>query len=66
MPLGGAAVEFWSGDQRLGRVRPHPDGRTFSLDLTGAVRVEDLSVRVGGRRIDQAPPSVARGGAPAA
>ncbi|WP_212808421.1 hypothetical protein [Micromonospora endophytica] len=66
VPLGGAAVEFWSGDQRLGRVRPHPDGRTFSLDLTGAVRVEDLSVRVGGRRIDQAPPSVARGGAPAA
>ncbi|MFY1670245.1 hypothetical protein ACN27G_09830 [Plantactinospora sp. WMMB334] len=62
---GRAAVEFWSRDRPLGRARPHPDGRTFSLGLDGSVsarlsrgppRTEELSVRAGGVRIDQIPP----------
>ncbi|TCC00337.1 hypothetical protein E0H26_01145 [Micromonospora zingiberis] len=56
VPMGAAAVEFWSGDRRLGRVRPHPDGRTFSLRLDGPVRLDELTVRAGGRRIDQPAP----------
>ncbi|MGX7674161.1 hypothetical protein [Plantactinospora sp. DSM 117369] len=55
VPIGDAAVEFWSGDERLGRARPHPDGRTFSLGLSGSVRFGGLTVRAAGRRIDQAP-----------
>ncbi|GIG91197.1 hypothetical protein Pen02_61330 [Plantactinospora endophytica] len=64
VPAGDAVVEFWSGDRRLGRAYPHPDGRTFSLALGGAVRPGELSVRAGGRRIDQAPPSGTRRSAP--
>ncbi|GIJ76349.1 hypothetical protein Xph01_07810 [Micromonospora phaseoli] len=64
VPMGDAAVEFWSGDKRLGRARPHPDGRTFSLGLAGPARLDDLTVRAGGRRLDQAPPRGARRAAP--
>ncbi|MBX7267095.1 hypothetical protein KIF24_14430 [Micromonospora sp. Llam7] len=64
VPMGDAAVEFWSGDKRLGRARPHPDGRTFSLDLAGPARLGDLTVRAGGRRLDQVPPRGARRPAP--
>jgi hypothetical protein len=60
VPMGDAAVEFWSADELLGRPRPHPDGRTFSLDLGVAGRLDDLSVRAGGRRIDAAPPRANR------
>lgn len=66
VPMGDAAVEFWSGDKRLGRPRPHPDGRTFSLGLSGSVRLDDLTVRAGGGRIDQAPPRGTRRSAPPA
>ncbi|GAB3840854.1 hypothetical protein GCM10029963_10460 [Micromonospora andamanensis] len=55
VPIGDAAVEFWSGDRRLGRARPHPDGRTFSLALDRPAQLGELTVRAGGRRIDQAP-----------
>ncbi|MFC6018191.1 alpha/beta hydrolase family protein [Plantactinospora solaniradicis] len=66
VPMGDAAVEFWSGDRRLGRARPHPDGRTFSLGLRGPVRLDELTVRAGGKRIDQAPPRGTRRSAPVA
>ncbi|MET0419716.1 MAG: hypothetical protein ABW022_27175, partial [Actinoplanes sp.] len=65
VPMADAAVEFWSGGERLGRPRPHPDGRTFSLDLGSAGRLSDLSVKAGGRRIDQRPPAADRRAAPA-
>ncbi|MFG2062118.1 alpha/beta hydrolase family protein [Micromonospora sp. NPDC048871] len=52
VPMGDARVEFFSGDQRLGPARPHPDGRTFSLPLDAPVKPEELAVRAGGRRID--------------
>ncbi|GAA3777659.1 hypothetical protein GCM10022225_76910 [Plantactinospora mayteni] len=66
VPMGDAAVEFWSGDRRLGRARPHPDGRTFSLGLGGAGRLGELTVRAGGRRIDQDQPRGTRRAAPIA
>ncbi|GIM88406.1 hypothetical protein Ato02nite_001990 [Paractinoplanes toevensis] len=58
VPMGDAAVEFWSGDTLLGRPRPLADGRTFRLDL-GQAKLGDLSVRAGGKRLDQAPPAAA-------
>ncbi|MEV4347781.1 hypothetical protein AB0J83_25270 [Actinoplanes sp. NPDC049596] len=55
VPMGDAAVEFWSGNKRLGTAKPHPDGRTFTL--SGAPEsLEDLSVRAAGRRLDADPP----------
>ncbi|MFI7078485.1 hypothetical protein ACIBO1_14455 [Micromonospora sp. NPDC049903] len=67
VPVGGAAVEFWSGDRRLGSARPHPDGRTFSLPLTGSIEPDQLSVRAGSRRLDgEAPPAARRSGPVAA
>ncbi|GGQ40149.1 hypothetical protein GCM10010166_03920 [Couchioplanes caeruleus subsp. azureus] len=53
VPMGDAAVEFWSGDRLLGRPRPGADQRTFTLDrgrLPGSLG--DLSVRAGGKRLD--------------
>ncbi|MCA2218743.1 hypothetical protein [Jidongwangia harbinensis] len=66
VPMGDAAVEFWSGDRMLGRARPHPDGRTFSLPLRGAVRPDGLSVRAGGERIDRPEPRTKRRAGPVA
>ncbi|RUL90626.1 hypothetical protein [Verrucosispora sp. FIM060022] len=67
VPMGDAAVEFWSGQRRLGAARPHPDGRTFSLPLTAPVEPDELAVRVGGRRIDaDAPRERARRSGPVA
>ncbi|GIE95605.1 hypothetical protein [Paractinoplanes rishiriensis] len=59
VPLADAAVEFWSGDRRLGRAKPHPDSRTFSLDLASTAGLDnlgDLEVRAGGKRLDRAEP----------
>ncbi|XVV16742.1 hypothetical protein ACQP2X_20910 [Actinoplanes sp. CA-131856] len=53
VPMGDAAVEFWSGDRLLGKAKPHSDGRTFSL-ATGAP-VGELSVRAAGKRLDAQP-----------
>ncbi|MEV2237476.1 hypothetical protein [Micromonospora sp. NPDC049891] len=64
VPMGDAAVEFWSGDKRLGHARPHPDGRTFSLALDGPAQLDELTVRAGGRRIDQTEPPTTRRAAP--
>ncbi|MET3425509.1 hypothetical protein BJ973_004721 [Actinoplanes tereljensis] len=56
VPMGDAAVEFWSGDTLLGRPKPQADGRTFRLDLDRA-KLGDLSVRAGGKRLDETPPA---------
>jgi hypothetical protein len=64
--MGDAAVEFWAGDKLLGRPRPAPDGKSFQLDLDQVGSLEGLSVRAGGKRIDQAPArTTARLAAPA-
>ncbi|MDF3148640.1 hypothetical protein PBV88_47525, partial [Streptomyces sp. T21Q-yed] len=44
VPMGNARVEFYAGDQLLGRPAPAKDGRTFRLGLDGVppVSVEDL------------------------
>ncbi|MEV0901097.1 hypothetical protein [Actinoplanes sp. NPDC049802] len=55
IPPGGAAVEFWSGDRLLGRARGGSDLRTFVLP-GGAGRLDDLQVRIGGKRVDAAAP----------
>ncbi|MEV0226652.1 hypothetical protein [Streptomyces sp. NPDC050704] len=54
VPMGDAAVGFYSGDRLLGRPLAAEDGRTFSLDLAGVRlgRLTDLQVRAGGRRLD--------------
>ncbi|XVU21432.1 hypothetical protein ACQPZJ_29680 [Actinoplanes sp. CA-054009] len=54
VPMGDAAVEFWSGNRLLGKAKPHPDGRTFSLSAAGPV--DELSVRAAGKRLDRLPP----------
>ena len=54
VPMGDAAVEFWSGDTLLGRPRGTADQRTFRLDLPS--RTTDLQVRAAGKRLDAAPP----------
>ncbi|WP_433306610.1 hypothetical protein ACQP2F_21270 [Actinoplanes sp. CA-030573] len=58
IPMGDAAVEFWSGDKLLGRPRPAPDGKTFTLD--DATSLGDLTVRAGGKRIDRLSPGKSR------
>lgn len=64
VPAGDAAVEFWSGERRLGVPDFTPDHTTFSLDLSRVWSLDDLSVRSGGRRIDRAPQAARRGAAP--
>jgi hypothetical protein len=59
VPMGDAAVEFYAGGRLLGRPRPAPDQRTFSLDLPGGslgspADLADLQVRAAGRRLDAA------------
>src|SRR5690242_8155700 len=50
VPMGDAAVEFWSGPHRLGRAHGSPDQRTFRLPLPD--NTDDLSVRAAGKRLD--------------
>ncbi|CAM3642947.1 S9 family peptidase [Kibdelosporangium persicum] len=54
VPVGDAAIEFWSGDHLLGRPRPSADHRTFTLTAPTVVNPHDLSVRAAGRRLDVA------------
>jgi hypothetical protein len=58
VPMGDAAVEFYSGDTLLGRARPAKDHRTFQLDLPG--KLDDLQVRAGGKRLDATAPKTLR------
>ncbi|RSM67858.1 hypothetical protein DMB66_14880 [Actinoplanes sp. ATCC 53533] len=60
IPMGDAAVEFYAGDQLLGRPQAAADDRTFRLPLEHARSLRDLQVRAGGRRLDAAPPASAR------
>ncbi|WP_239569829.1 hypothetical protein [Streptomyces sp. G44] len=56
VPMGNARVEFYSGDQLLGRPVAARDGRSFRLPLNGT-RVgpaKKLRVLAGGRRLDEA------------
>jgi len=55
IPMGNAAVEFWAGDKLLGRPRAAADGTTFSLPLDQVPSRKGLSVRAGGKRLDEAP-----------
>ncbi|WP_305790144.1 hypothetical protein [Symbioplanes lichenis] len=60
VPMGDAAVEFWSEGRLLGRPRPGADQRTFSLDTGTAPDASKLEVRAGGRRIDVPAPQTRR------
>jgi hypothetical protein len=64
IPMGNAAVEFYSGDTLLGPARAAKDQRTFQLDVPR--RLTDLQVRAGGKRLDAgAPRSLAKAATPA-
>ncbi|ONI73240.1 hypothetical protein ALI144C_45805 [Actinosynnema sp. ALI-1.44] len=52
IPVGDSAIEFWDGDQMLGRARPSADHRTFTLTTTRVVNPRDLAARSSGRRLD--------------
>jgi hypothetical protein len=52
VPVGDAVIEFWQGDQPLGRPRPSSDHRTFTLDAAHVTDPGALAVRAGGRRLD--------------
>ncbi|MCZ4513142.1 hypothetical protein O3Q52_34305 [Streptomyces sp. ActVer] len=56
VPMGDAAVEFYSGDRFLGRPLAARDGHTFKLALQGVELgpAKDLQVRAAGRRLDEA------------
>ncbi|MFI7498806.1 hypothetical protein ACIBVL_09835 [Streptomyces sp. NPDC049687] len=56
VPMGDAAVEFYSGNKLLGRPLATADERTFRLSLIGVEPgpVSELQVRAGGRRLDAA------------
>ncbi|MGW2286030.1 hypothetical protein [Streptomyces phaeochromogenes] len=56
VPMGDAAVEFYSGDRLLGRPLAAKDGHTFNLALQGVELgpAKDLQVRAAGRRLDEA------------
>ncbi|WP_412744742.1 alpha/beta hydrolase family protein [Krasilnikovia sp. MM14-A1004] len=55
VPMGDAAIEFYSGDHLLGRARAGSDHRTFALDVGAVPSLDGLQVRAGGRRLDAAP-----------
>jgi hypothetical protein len=57
VPMGNAAVEFWAGDKLLGRPRPASDGKTFSLELGEVDSLSGLTVKAGGKRIDEVAPA---------
>ncbi|WP_406635916.1 hypothetical protein [Amycolatopsis sp. WGS_07] len=63
--FGDGAVEFWSGGKLLGRARPSPDLRTFSLPAGGIRDPRGLEVRVGGRSLTEAPRATANQPSPA-
>ncbi|MBP2322364.1 hypothetical protein JOF56_002749 [Kibdelosporangium banguiense] len=52
IPMGDAAIEFWSGDRLLGLPIPSDDHRTFTLSLPQSADFGDLQVRAAGRRLD--------------
>jgi hypothetical protein len=52
VPVGDAAIEFWAGEQLLGRPQATADHRTFTLALPKTVELKDLQVRASGRRLD--------------
>ncbi|WIM98688.1 hypothetical protein ACTOB_002296 [Actinoplanes oblitus] len=58
---GDAAVEFWAADRLLGRARGTRDPHTFTLPetLPGTLpgKLDDLQVRVSGKRVDRAAPA---------
>ena len=56
VPLTDAGVEFYAGDEFLGRPVAAKDRRTFRLDLHGVRpgQAADLQARAGGRRLDEA------------
>jgi hypothetical protein len=56
VPLTDAGVEFYAGDEFLGRPVAAKDRRTFRLDLHGVRlgQATDLQARAGGRRLDEA------------
>ncbi|MFI5931840.1 hypothetical protein [Actinoplanes sp. NPDC051494] len=56
VPAGDAAVEFYSGERRLGVPRFTPDHSTFRLGLGQVPSLTNLSVRADGRRLDQPAP----------
>ncbi|GAA2592045.1 hypothetical protein GCM10010435_83430 [Winogradskya consettensis] len=56
VPAGDSAVEFFSGERRLGVPRFTPDHTTFRLGLSQVPSLTDLSVRAAGRRLDQTEP----------
>jgi hypothetical protein len=56
IPMGDAAVEFYAGDHLLGRPANAKDQRTFRLTVDSSVKLKDLQVRAGGRRLDAAAP----------
>ncbi|MEV6597160.1 hypothetical protein AB0M36_09900 [Actinoplanes sp. NPDC051346] len=60
VPMGDAAIEFFSGDRLLGRPNPQPDQRTFTLDLDRVGSLDGLSVRAGGKRLDAPAPQALR------
>lgn len=61
VPMGDAAVEFWSGDKLLGRAAPGDDKRSFRIPAPSTL--SDLQVRAGGRRLDVARPKARRAAA---
>ncbi|MFG1994208.1 alpha/beta hydrolase family protein [Actinoplanes sp. NPDC048988] len=65
VPMGDAAVEFWSRNRLLGKAKPHPDGRTFTLS-SPAGPLNELSVRAAGKRLDAVPQRASRMAAPPA
>ncbi|WP_246038390.1 hypothetical protein [Saccharothrix texasensis] len=59
VPPGGAAVEFWEGDRLLGVPGTSADLRTYTLPGAGFDDVDELQVRVSGRRLDAEEPAPA-------
>jgi hypothetical protein len=51
VPVGDAAVEFYSGAEFLGRPTPSRDGRSFRLSLDQGAELKDLRVSAGGRAL---------------
>jgi len=66
VPMGDAAVEFFSGDRLLGRPSVAADGRTFRLRLGDPAVLEDLQARAAGRRLDATTPTARKQAAAAA
>ncbi|WP_425473747.1 hypothetical protein [Streptomyces tailanensis] len=63
VPMGGARIEFRSGDRLLGHPAAAADGRTFRLPLDGVRlgQARDLRVEAAGRRLDAEGTNAGRG-----